>query len=129
MASKGCMGCFICVYAVGILVGIILMSLSFKIVELNRAALRQNTFSRNIESDKIYMPGRYYVGLTGKFIEYSTLWVGMDFNSGSSDSGLISAQTASKSTVSLDVSLMYRIKVEYLHNLYDAYPSQNQRAL
>ena len=86
MASKGCLTCFAIIYLIGIIVGIVLMAKSFRIVPLNHAALKQNSFSRSIDQNTVYLPGRYFkqspkfksdryfTGVTGKFILYPTTW-------------------------------------------------------
>lgn len=93
MASNKCLCVFAGIYFVVFLTGVILFAKSFDVVELNNAALKQNTFSRNIESGVIYLPGRYrillkihlhryFTGITGDFIRYNTTWYRIEYTQG-----------------------------------------------
>lgn len=74
----------------------------------------------------MYLPGRYFTGITGQFIVYPTTWYTIDYASGG-DSSAIIAKTLTSSQVTLEVNLMYRLKIEYLHELWSRYPAKNQQ--
>jgi hypothetical protein len=58
MATNKCLAVFGLIYLAVFITGVVLFSKSFAIVDLNTAALKQNSFSRAIEKDAIYLPGR-----------------------------------------------------------------------
>lgn len=92
MATNKCLTVFLIIYVIALITGIVLMAKSFAIIDLNYAALKQNTFSRNIEPGTVYLPGRYsnlkslnsryFTGITGQFITYPTTWYSIDYASG-----------------------------------------------
>lgn len=43
------------------------------------------------------------------------------------DSSAIIAKTSTSSQVILEINLMYRLKIEYLHELWSRYPARNQK--
>lgn len=67
---------------------------------------------------------RYYVSPSEKFIDYSTKWQWINFAAGG-DSGIISAKTSNPSNIYLEVSIMYRIREENLHDIYKKWPTKS----
>jgi hypothetical protein len=59
------------------------------------------------------------------FIDFSTQWQWINFQAGGGDSGIISAKTSNPSNIYLEVSLMYRIREENLHQIYKKWPTKN----
>ena len=60
---SGC--CIFCICLAAILFG-----LSFSTVSINSVALQKDNISVKVDENTVYLPGRYYVGLTGVFIQY-----------------------------------------------------------
>lgn len=69
-----CTTCFTISFFVILAISLILFSLSFKVLDLNHYALKRNTYNRNVDKSIVYKPGRYFTGLTGEFIKYSSKW-------------------------------------------------------
>lgn len=120
--------CYTITFSIILLVGLILFGISFSVIELNNVGLLKNKFSISLESDKIYRSGRYFIGLQGVFIGYPTIWQYITFSSkAGSQSYFITGKTQAGSQIILEISLSYRIKIEFLFDLFKKYPNQNQQ--
>ena len=58
--AKTCLAIFTCLFSVILLVSIILFSLSFKLVNLNEVGIYRNTYTKEVDSKKLYRSGRQY---------------------------------------------------------------------
>ena len=67
MSKEKCIGCIV---GVVVLVSIILLAKSFAVVEPQNYGLKCNTITKKCDSSKIYIGGRYFVGLANYFIEF-----------------------------------------------------------
>lgn len=53
---------------------IVLMALSYGVVDYNEVALKKSTYSKSVSGDTVYKPGRYFTGVTGTFIRYDSTY-------------------------------------------------------
>lgn len=53
-----CQTCFSISFCVVLIVGIILFSLSFKIVDINNYALKRNSYNKDIDEKTVFKSGR-----------------------------------------------------------------------
>eukprot|EP00357_Protocruzia_adherens_P003368 CAMPEP_0115013084 /NCGR_PEP_ID=MMETSP0216-20121206/25170_1 /TAXON_ID=223996 /ORGANISM="Protocruzia adherens, Strain Boccale" /LENGTH=299 /DNA_ID=CAMNT_0002382361 /DNA_START=163 /DNA_END=1062 /DNA_ORIENTATION=+ len=103
-----------------------MIGFAFDTVEPNHVALRYDSLSKAYEDDKVYKPGRYHVGITGAFREYSTTWKDITFsNDLDGDSGTIESKTKNPATIWLEISFQYRLRWEELYLLYEKFPNDN----
>lgn len=121
--KANCIRLFTIFYFIIILVSIILFGVSFKIVKQNTVGLKRNSFTAAVTFNKLYYPGRYFLGISGRFIAYDINWQYITFGSGG-DSTAISSQT-NEGIISIEVSLAYRLKEDLIYKLYQNYPSKN----
>ncbi|TNV77007.1 hypothetical protein FGO68_gene10522 [Halteria grandinella] len=125
MASKeGAACCSILLLLCVIILSTVLMGVSVKDVSFWNAAIKINSITKKIETGVVYMPGKYYVSPSEKFVDYSTKWQWITFATGG-DSGIISAKTSNPSNIYLEVSIMYRIREENLHDIYKKWPTKS----
>lgn len=76
-----------------------------------------------IDEDNLYKSGRYFSGCTSSFIKYDLIWQYIFFGSESyANSGSIIGKTTDGSSISLEISLTYKLKPEFLIELYKKYP-------
>ena len=62
--------------------------------------------------------------MTSKFITYPTSYKWINYAVGG-DSGIIQAKTSNPSNIYLEISILYRIREESLHDVYKKWPTQN----
>ena len=98
--------------------------MSISDVEFNTAAIKIDSLSKKIETGVVYLPGKYHLGPSGKFINYPTSYQWITFQTGG-DSGIISAKTSNPSNIYLEVAIMFRIREESLHDVYKKWPTKN----
>lgn len=70
------------------------------------------------------MKFRYYTTPSYEFIDYSTKYTWIKFGSGG-DSGTINSKTSNPSNLYLEISILYRIREENLHDIYKKWPTKN----
>ncbi len=78
-SSGGAMFCSFIVLIATILLSTILTGVSFSDVEFNTAAIMINSLTKKIEIGVIYLPGKYHLGPSGKFIDYPTSYQWITF--------------------------------------------------
>ena len=61
-------------YVIIFIVSASLFGVSYSNIDLNSAALKRDTVSVKLDESKVYLPGRYFTGITGKFLTYPTDW-------------------------------------------------------
>jgi len=83
-----------------------------------------NSITKKIETGVVYLPGKYNIGPSGRFITYPTNYQWITFASGG-DSGIISAKTSNPSNIYLEVAMMFRLREENLHDIYKKWPTKN----
>lgn len=116
--------CSICVIIVATLLSTILVGVSIKDIDPHSAGILINTVTKKIEQGKVYLPGKYSAGVTSKFITYPTSYNWINYAVGG-DSGIIQAKTSNPSNIYLEISILYRIREESLHDVYKKWPTQN----
>lgn len=70
------------------------------------------------------MPGKYYVGLSAKFIDFETKWKWIIFADEDGDSLKIQAKTKNPSEIYMDIAILYRIREEYAAEIYKKWPTK-----
>lgn len=69
-------------------------------------------------------PHRYYITPAHKFVQYSTQYSWINFATGG-DSAMITAKTATPSNIYLEIAIMYRMRPEYINEIYAKWPTNN----
>ncbi|CDW84052.1 UNKNOWN [Stylonychia lemnae] len=126
--KKGCALALSLIFAIIVLIiSAVLLGVSFGDVSLRTSAIKIQSISKQIEAGIVYQPGKYYINPQYKFIDYSTQWTWITFGAGG-DSAAINSKTSNPSNVYLEVAILYRIREEYLHEIYKKWPTKsNQR--
>lgn len=109
------------VIAIVIISGGALFGFSFKQVDWNEYGLKQNIFTKEIDSN-IYEEGFHFVGFYFEFIKFPSTYRTIEFTpSSSADDIPINVQTKNGLLVSVDVSFQFRIRKADLLQLYSDY--------
>jgi len=105
-----------------LIVGIILLGVSFSTLSPLEAGLKVNAVSPQLEGNTVYTAGRYCIGFMNRFIRYPTTLGLIEFsNYSDADGGVISCQTSGGQTVTLEISLQYRLVISQMVALYSNY--------
>jgi hypothetical protein len=80
--------------------------------------------NKEVNKKEIYLPGKYYVGLTSKFIDFETKWKWIIFADEDGDALEIQAKTKNPSEIRLDIAILYRIREEYAAEIYSKWPTK-----
>jgi len=86
-----------------VIVIIVLISVSYRKVEMTEVALLYSHASRRIDREKLYGAGRYYVGVGGEFIAFPLTQREMELP-------IFESRTADGLKIELQVSLNYKIE-------------------
>lgn len=86
-----------------VIVIIVLISVSYRKVEMTEVALLYSHASRKIDREKLYSAGRYYVGVGGEFITFPLTQKEMELP-------IFESRTADGLKIELQVSLNYKIE-------------------
>ena len=109
------------VLIVCIVSGFIMLGLSFKSVEYNQYALKQNVFTKQID-DVVYEEGLHFIGFWNQFIVFPSTYITVEFTPASwADDIPISVQTKNGLLVRVDVSFQFKIREADLLQLYSDY--------
>jgi hypothetical protein len=128
MVSQGLLTFCTCVLTIILAVGLGLFGGSFALLELNNVGLLKNKLAVTIEQNTVYKPGRYFVGLSGTFITYPTTYQRIKFsNDSDANNGYINVKSSNSTQFQVGVTIYYRFKIEFLHNLFQKYPNGNQQ--
>jgi len=112
---------FLSMIILGISVSGILGFLSFKQVNYNQYGLKQNIFTKEIDTN-IYTEGLHLVGFWNEFIIFPSTYITIEFTpSWRADDIPIGVQTKNGLLVKLDLSFQYRIRQSDLLNIYSDY--------
>jgi len=123
-AAACCCGNFLIIVAI---VGIGLFGGSFKTLSPLESGLKINAISQSVQSDKVYTSGRYFVGVGNNFIVYPTTLQTISFSDADgADAPPLRASTSEGQTITLEVSLQYRLVISNLTLLYRKYESSYQ---
>lgn len=80
-----------------------------------------NTIDRQIDTGKVYMGGRYFLGLAKSFYSFPTTYQNIEFSTrADADAGPLIAQT-SAGAVTLDVSIQYQLDLSKLVETYTSF--------
>lgn len=109
--------------SIGLLIisGILLTGFSFKQVNFNQYGLKQNIFTKEIDT-MVYTEGLHFVGFWNEFIIFPSTYITIEFTpSWKADDIPISVQTKNGLLVNIDLSFQFRIRKIDLLNIYSAY--------
>lgn len=105
----------------GIITSFFLVGFSFKQVDFNEYALKQNIFTKEIDNE-IYEEGFHFVGFWEEFIKFPSTYITVEFTPAEhADDIPISVQTKNGLLVYVDVSFQFRIRKADLLQLYSEF--------
>jgi len=87
-------------------------------------SILKNTLNKEVNTNEIYLPGKYYVGLSSKFIDFETKWKWIIFADEDGDALKIQAKTKNPSEINMDIAILYRIREEYAAEIYGKWPTK-----
>ena len=67
MSNKGCYQCACYIFSALTIAGIIMFATSIGYTSVNYVSIVQNKFNKEIDDTKIYMEGRYMLGLAKRY--------------------------------------------------------------
>jgi regulator of protease activity HflC (stomatin/prohibitin superfamily) len=108
-----CAGCGF----VSLIVGIILICVSFQYVEYNQYGLKRNTLTNTVFTNKIYENGRYMMGPSVNMIYFEKDYQKVDF----SGSNALSVSNDDGTGFHITVTFFYRIQKENIEKLYNKF--------
>lgn len=126
--AKACSACSAC----GMLLGVILLTMSFETLTPLEAGIRVNFINSQIlAADKPYTAGRHAIGILYNFIKYPSTLQTVEFTDNpltdmdgdyiEADGPAITAATSGGQTVRLEISFQYRLMLTQLEPLYRKY--------
>ncbi|GMI19055.1 hypothetical protein TeGR_g11606 [Tetraparma gracilis] len=92
----------------------ILFGCSFATISPGTVALRWNKNVNNVDTDTLYKPGRYFVGLGVSFLKFPIFYQDVKMSS-------VSARTGDGLTVSILPSFQYKLPVDSIDSMADLY--------
>jgi len=105
-----------------LLVGIILFSVAWSVVEPLEYAFNYNGATGSVDLTRIYEPGRYFIGVGHYFVTFPTTQVNVVFTSDpNADSPPIATRTSNGVSLTISFSLQYRLIKENLVSVYNNY--------
>ena len=108
------------------IIGIILTSLSFAVVEVNTMAIKRELWKNKIDEYNLYLPGRYFIGMTSNFISFPSIVQRIEYtDKGSNALGIITAQTNSLSEIKFKAIIYFKLQSYNLHKIYKKFPNNN----
>ena len=108
-----CAGCGF----ISLIVGIILICVSFQFVEYNQYGLKRNTLTNKVFTNKIYENGRYMFGPSVNMIYFEKDYQKVDFTG----SNALSVSNDDGTGFYITVTFFYRIQKENIENLYNKF--------
>tara|TARA_B110000285_G_C15124723_1_gene619436 strand:+ start:1921 stop:2886 length:966 start_codon:yes stop_codon:yes gene_type:complete len=102
---------------VNLIVGIILLCVSFQYVDYNQYALKRNTLTNKVYTDKIYENGRYIFGPSVDMIYFERDYQKVDF----SGSTALSVSNDDGTGFHITVTFFYKIQKKNIENLYNKF--------
>jgi regulator of protease activity HflC (stomatin/prohibitin superfamily) len=109
------------IFIIGATTAAVLVGFSFKSINFNEFALRQNIITKEI-STEIYGVGFYYTGLFETFIYFPSTWQTVEFSPAEDANDIpISTRTKDGLAVTADISFQYRINSSNLLTLYSEF--------
>jgi len=125
MVDKGvAIGGACCCVTIIAIISAILLGGSYADVDYHYVGILKNTINKEVNTKEIYMPGKYYVGLSAKFIDFETKWKWIIFADEDGDSLKIQAKTKNPSEIYMDIAILYRIREEYAAEIYKKWPTK-----
>ncbi|KAA0151695.1 hypothetical protein FNF27_02493 [Cafeteria roenbergensis] len=110
-----------CCCVVVTILTVALVGCSFSTLEWTQAGVGYNTFDRSIDSTRVYLGGRYFLGLARSFYVFPTTYQTIEFSrNADADSAALVAQTPD-GAVTFDVSLQYQLDLTKLVEVYRAF--------
>lgn len=106
---------------IALLIFIILISISFKVVDVGKWAIQVNWFE-NYVNPTPKDEGRYYTGLTDGFVFFPKTLQTMEFSTNRGNE--VSARTKDGLKLYLDVTLQYQLQFQNLYTLYRTFLNQ-----
>jgi len=100
-----------------ILTGAILFGVSFDTLEPTQVGIKYNNNLVEIQTDKVYDNGRYYLGVGLKFIKFPVDLQDLEFRG----SEAVTAWSKEGQLLNLDVSMYYRLRRQDIIKLYRRY--------
>lgn len=107
---------------VALLVGV-LVAISFRTLELNTAGLKFDNINYILEPNSIYLSGRHWLGLGNEFKVFPTDYQEINFSK--NNNGLIYIETKDPIQLALEISIMYKIRIEFIQELYSRFPNED----
>jgi len=98
---------------------------SFAVCDQLQICLDTNTFLNTVDTTRVYNSGRYFLGLGHSFIAYPRNLTIIDFSSDAQFGGeSLSAGTSDGQSISVDVTLFFRLNATMLPQLYQKFGTQ-----
>jgi len=110
-------------------VAIILFAVSWSVLDPLEMGLNRNDLAKSLERES-YDSGRYFLGLGHSFVKYPRDLIIIDFSTDADSGGPpLQAGTADGQSITLEVSLYYRLKFDQLYNLYSKFEEKYEPQL
>lgn len=114
------MQCGMCLGATVVVVVVLWIVASFDTLEPTEYGLDYSRFSKSYDRETVYEGGRYWIGLTHKFIEFPAVQRSVEFSdSYSASSGPLRTRTQEGLALTLHISFQYKLIKEGIPALYD----------
>jgi len=102
-----------------------LFGVSFSVCDVLEMCLDTNTITKTVDTTNIYFSGRYFLGLGHSFIIYPRNFSIIDFSPDPENGGdPLNAGTSDGQTITVEVTLFYRLNSTQLPQLYNKYGTQ-----
>ncbi len=101
----------------------ILIAFSFSTVDLNKVGLKYDTMNQNFDKSNIYLNGKHWVGLGSTMKTFNIDYQEIIFNP--ENLGYIISKTSDPSEISLEVYIMYRLRPEFLLEIFKSFPEMD----
>lgn len=99
------------------------IAFSFSTVDINQIGLKYDIMSNDFDRSNIYLNGRHWVGLSSKMKVFDLEYQEIIFNP--QNLGYIITKTSDPSEISLEIYIMYRLRPEFLLEIFKSYPDMD----
>lgn len=121
---------------IGLLILIIIISISWDVLEPTEMGLLQNTITREVNLDTVYGNGRYFVGPAARFLKFPSNLITVSYGNNShdeqraiaartgGDEGAASGEGGGGQPLSLSISFQYQLTKPWLADMYRLFGTQ-----
>lgn len=102
---------------------ITLIIFSFSTVKLNQVGLKYDLMNQDYDRSNIYLNGRHWVGVGSRMEVFDIDYKEINFNK--ENLGYIITKTSDPSEIYLEVFIMYRLRPEFLLEIFKSYPEMD----